>query len=93
IANIATQAGETSGYNVVDHVAAIQQHVPDLKLDMVLANDNLSPSQEALGQTVLVELSDVPGVRLVTADLMDKARPWRHDSEKLAEVVVALLDS
>ncbi|MFN2143029.1 MAG: uridine diphosphate-N-acetylglucosamine-binding protein YvcK, partial [Candidatus Promineifilaceae bacterium] len=80
IANIATQAGETSGYNVADHVAAIRQHVPDLQLDVVLANDNLSPAQDALGQTILVEMSDVPGVRLVTADLMDMTRPWRHDS-------------
>jgi len=92
IANIATQAGETSGYNVADHVAAIRQHVPDLQLDVVLANDNLSPAQDALGQTILVEMSDVPGVRLVTADLMDMTRPWRHDSEMLAEVVMELLE-
>jgi hypothetical protein len=66
--------------------------VPDLQLDVVLANDNLSPAQDALGQTILVEMSDVPGVRLVTADLMDMTRPWRHDSEMLAEVVMELLE-
>ena len=54
ICNLATQAGETSGYDVADHVAAIHQHVPELRLDVVLANDNFSPSAEELGQTSLV---------------------------------------
>jgi uncharacterized cofD-like protein len=93
ISNLATQAGETTGYDVADHVAAIRQHVPDLKLDVVLANDNLSLPEEALGRTALVELADAPGVRTVAADLLDMERPWRHDSDKLAEAVIDLLES
>jgi uncharacterized cofD-like protein len=91
ICNLATQAGETSGYTVADHVSAIRQHVPHLRLDMVLANDNFAPSEAVLGQTNLVELAEVEDTELITADLMDMAQPWRHDSEKLAATVLKLL--
>jgi uncharacterized cofD-like protein len=91
ICNLATQAGETSGYDVADHVRALHEHIPDLALDVVLANDNWDASPEVLGRTVFVPLAEVPGVRIQTADLLDITRPWRHDSAKLAAAVMALL--
>ena len=93
ICNLATQAGETTGYDVADHVAAIRQHVPELHFDIVLANNNLSLPQSALGNATFVELSDLPDVRLETSDLVDEARPWRHDSQKLTDVVMSFLPS
>jgi hypothetical protein len=30
-------------------------------------------------------------LKFVAADLVDEARPWRHDSAKLAQVVLGLL--
>ncbi len=91
ICNLATQEGETSGYDVTDHVVAIRQHIPELEFDLVLANDNRSLPEDAPGNTTLVDLSDVPGVRLETADLMDESHPWRHDSEKLTNMVMSFL--
>ena len=93
ISNLATQPGETSGYNVADHVTAIQQHIPDIEFDVVLANDNFSLQEDALGDTILVELAEVEDIRLITADLVEASRPWRHDSQKLASEVMALLPS
>ena len=40
VCNLATQPGETDGYSVADHVAAITAHAPDAILDSVIANDN-----------------------------------------------------
>jgi uncharacterized cofD-like protein len=91
ICNLATQAGETTGYDVADHVAAIEQHIPDLQFDAVLANDNFSLAEAELGQTALVPLAELASTRLVTADLVETARPWRHDSDKLAAAVLKLL--
>jgi uncharacterized cofD-like protein len=91
ICNLATQAGETSGYDVADHVRALHEHIPDLALDVVLANDNWDAPPEALGRTAFVPLAEVPDVRIQTADLLDITRPWRHDSAKLAAAVMALL--
>ncbi len=93
VCNLATQPGETDGYSVADHVAALQRHLPAGCLDLVLANDNLSvPPETGGGQTQYVAPTPPAGVPLVTADLVDEARPWRHDSGKLGRAVLALLE-
>jgi uncharacterized cofD-like protein len=91
VCNIATQPGETDGYAVSDHVAALQDHVPGDWLNLVLANHNLSvPPETGGGNTHFVTLDRPEGVELITADLVDEARPWRHDSAKLAQVIIGL---
>ncbi|MCP4359420.1 MAG: YvcK family protein [Chloroflexi bacterium] len=92
ICNLAIQPGETDNYNVADHVATILQHVPTHCLDVVLANDNLSvPSDQGGGQTIFVQPEPAAEVSMITADLVDEQRPWRHDSAKLAQAVINLL--
>jgi uncharacterized cofD-like protein len=94
ICNLATQPGETDNYTVADHVAAIQRHVPLPFLDTVLANDNLSvPPDTGGGHTSFVPLTAPAGVRMITADLVDESRPWRHDSAKLGRAVIGLLQN
>ncbi len=44
ICNIATQPGETDGYTVADHAAAIIAHTAPDCIDVVLANDNFPAS-------------------------------------------------
>jgi len=92
VCNLATQPGETDGYSVADHVAAMQRHLPPGCIDVVLANDNLDvPPETGGGHTRFVLPTPPAGVAMATADLVDEARPWRHDSEKLARAVMALL--
>ncbi len=91
ICNLATQPGETDNYDVADHVSALLQHLPNNFLDVVLANDAVSTEPETVGNTVFVQITKPPMVRLVTADLVDESRPWRHDSAKLARAVMDLL--
>jgi len=92
ICNLATQPGETDNYSVADHVATLLDHIPTECLDMALANDNLSiPPNRGGGKTVYVQLTPPPRLKLVTADLVDEAFPWRHDSAKLAQAVFNLL--
>ncbi|MCB8986592.1 MAG: YvcK family protein [Ardenticatenaceae bacterium] len=92
ICNLAIQPGETDNYTVADHVKAILQHLPTNFLDIVLANDNLSvPPQTGGGHTLYVQPDAPDGVRMITADLVDEKRPWRHDSEKVARAVIDLL--
>lgn len=92
ICNLAIQPGETDNYTVADHVDAILQHLPTNFLDIVLANDNLKiPPQTGGGQTVYVEPVAPAAVRMITADLVDEKRPWRHDSAKVARAVLNLL--
>ena len=93
ISNLATQEGETVGYDVADHVAAITQHIPQINFDIILANDNFSLTEEALRGTIMVQLAEFKDTRLVTADLVEAGLPWRHSSSKLSNAVLALLQT
>jgi uncharacterized cofD-like protein len=94
VCNLATQPGETDNYTVADHAAEVIRYLPPDSLDVVLANDNLSvPADRGGGETVFVRPVAPEKVRLVTADLVDEQRPWRHDSAKLAKAVIELLES
>jgi len=94
ICNLATQPGETDNYTVADHVAAIMRHLASGCLDYVLANDNLSlPPEQGGGHTRFVPLVAPVDARLITTDLVDNDRPWRHDSAKLAAAVMEILST
>jgi uncharacterized cofD-like protein len=78
VCNVATQVGETDRYSGGDHVAALEKHSRPGLFPVVLANSRL----------------DVPAgapYRVVRADLIDVASPWRHDSDKLARALLDLL--
>jgi uncharacterized cofD-like protein len=92
VCNTATQPGETEGYTVLDHVEAIERHTRPGLFPIVLANN-------AQQGTLLPRLKWVPldppvnGTRrLLTADLADPDRPWRHDGHKTAAALVNLLN-
>ncbi|MGD2105199.1 MAG: YvcK family protein [Anaerolineae bacterium] len=100
VCNVATQPGETDGYTVGDHVAALKSHVGKSLFPVVLANDNLptrelrasgSQSQPEL-EMVLPEAPRDGDYCVVTADLMDREHPWRHDSRRLAKILVRHLE-
>jgi len=93
VCNVATQRGETDGYGIADHMAALEAHVGRGLFPLVLANDNLRVPFDAPAGVALVqpELPAAAGVQLVTADLIDQAQPWRHDSDKLARALLDLL--
>jgi uncharacterized cofD-like protein len=89
VCNLAIQPGETDNYSVADHVDAILDYIPANFLDVVLANDNLSiPPDTGGGHTIFVEPVAPSSVKMITADLVDEARPWRHDSIKLAQAIL-----
>lgn len=94
VCNVATQRGETEGYTVADHVAALERHIQDPLFSTVLANDNLTVDFEAPSGVELVppEVPPEARYRVVTEDLVDRAHPWRHDSDKLARALLRLVE-
>lgn len=93
VANVATQPGETDGYTLRAHVEAIRRHLGREVIDAVLANDRLIALPPDIGVTaVLPDLDGAGHPRLVTAAVIDAARPTRHDPEALAEAVVRFLN-
>lgn len=92
VANVATQPGETDGYDLDDHVDALQHHLGRALVDRVIANDNLSIELPEAWGVSAVRPSLRPGpISLVTADVLDTARPTRHDPAKLGETIVGLM--
>lgn len=95
VCNVATQPGETDGYSVGDHVVALERHVGGGLFPVVLTNEDVTRT-EVLSPDVETVSLHVPGdatYTLYTAELLDLHRPWRHDSEKLARVLLQLLES
>ena len=94
VCNVATQPGETDGLDVGQHVAAIQRHLGGGLFPHVLANENLRPSQEfPRDRMVAVKYPPTAGYKVHTADLVDTATPWRHDSHKLAKEILDFYQS
>ncbi len=90
VCNIASQKGETDAYSCYDHIKALDAHVGKNLVDLIIAND----CQEADLPTN-TEWTDIGDElsgdrRLYTADLLDKEHPWRHDSDRLAQIIMDL---
>jgi uncharacterized cofD-like protein len=89
VCNVATQPGETDGFAVADHLHALERHIGHGIVDVVLANDTFPPL-DGSSRTQYVPLGPVEGIPLVTRDLVDRQRPWRHDSDRLADAVFSI---
>ena len=90
VCNIATQPGETEAFSCYDHVRALEEHVGEDLFDIVLCNDNYDGSLTDASHWVQADEKSRSDVRLYTADLVDFEYPWRHDSLKLAQVLMDL---
>lgn len=94
--NVATQAGETEGYDLADHVEAFVAHMGPVAVDVVLANNHLAGSAPDLELGVPVKLRWPPvgaarRPRLALDDLVDPANPHHHDPELLAASLLRIL--
>jgi uncharacterized cofD-like protein len=90
IANIATQHGETDHYSCGDHLRALEEHVGSDLFNITLVNNHCDYDLPVDLEWVQAEpgLDDI--YPLYQADLVDDSYPWRHDSEKLAQVIMDL---
>ena len=97
VCNVATQVGETDGFDVAAHVSALESHIGTGVFDAILAN-NSYPSKNA-GETtsyVLPTPEDhaiYQNYAVHMVDLTDAERPWRHDPFKLTQALLRLVDA
>jgi uncharacterized cofD-like protein len=92
ICNIATQSGETDMYSGYDHIRSLEEHVGDGIFDFVLCNDNFEGQLSEDSQWVHADENTLSDSRLRRTDMTDKNHPWRHDSTKLANALMEILD-
>jgi uncharacterized cofD-like protein len=96
IANLMTQPGETTGYSLSDHVRAVQRHVPQRIMDSVVANRQpVSPEvarryRRQGAERVIADprAMEKLGVRLVLGNLLEEHGVIRHNSARLARLLL-----
>jgi len=86
--NLAPQAGETEGFSPATHLDVLAKHAPDLRVDVVLADEVMGS-----GDRELVRAAESMGARLVLAPVAAYDGSLRHVHHRLARAYSGLLDS
>ncbi len=91
VCNVATQPGETDGYLCGDHISTVEKHLGRKLVDLVICNHRYDIKLPQNGsEWVQMEPDLGEKYSVYSADLIDVANPWRHDSVKLAQVIMDL---
>ena len=97
VCNVATQPGETDGYNVEDHVAALVRHLPGRvnPFDVVIAPRH--PDATVVPQPGIALVTTTPSrstePRVAVEDVVRDDQPLRHDPDKLAAVLMRVYET
>jgi len=100
IANLMTQPGETDGFGFREHLTTVSHYAPQIHFDYTIINNRAISSEQTKTyaadgavQVLLEKSTDAnacdAGIEVVCADLLDDGEMVRHNSERLARVVIA----
>jgi len=92
VCNVATQLGETEGYDAYQHLAALTEHTGAGLVDLMLVNDAPAGKLPEGIEWVTADEDRDGSVLLRGADLADPEQPWRHDAAKLSDMLVTILE-
>ena len=97
--NLMTQPGETDGYTARAHLEAVKKYAPEIHFDFVIVNDRRISDEQAaryaaegayqIGIDDPIEDIVDRATEIVQADLLDGGEKVRHNTDRLAEVVLA----
>jgi uncharacterized cofD-like protein len=99
VCNVMTQPGETDGFTASAHVRAISDNADAKLCDVVIVNDELPRKLRDLyaeeGQLPVALDEDALhalGVKVVHANVISETDTVRHDPDRLAEVVLGIVN-
>lgn len=84
--NLAPQVGETRGFSPERHLEVLAGHSPDLRLDVVIADD-----AQVVDRPALEAAASALGAALVLADVARSDGSPRHDPNRLARIYAEVL--
>ena len=97
--NLMTQPGETDGYSARAHLDTIRRYAPEIHFDFVVVNDRRISQKQAelyaaegayqIGIDDPIDEALDQATEIVRADLLDDGEKVRHNSERLAQVVLS----
>ncbi len=92
VCNVASQHGETDGYDVIDYLRVMREHTGEDLFDFAVVNSNLSHTPTGGQSQVLFDYQNVqrefPQIRFIAADVVNVRIPSHHDPTKLARLVI-----
>jgi uncharacterized cofD-like protein len=100
VSNLMTQPGETDGYTARQHIETVKKYAPEIHFDFVLVNDRRISDEQAeryaaedayqigIDDDVMDTVLD-RSTEVIRADLLDEGEKVRHNSDRLARVVIA----
>ncbi len=98
VCNLMTQPGETDGVSARKHLELIRQYAPQIDFDYVILNNRpISDDQmkkytgegaEQIGVHGSISPETIEGAEIVYGNLLDDGEKVRHNSEKLAQVLI-----
>lgn len=100
ISNIMTQIGETDGYNLSEHINAINKHCGDNIIDIVISNNGKIPEvyyekYKADGQEMVeTDKENISSeIEIISEDLVhiNEKELLRHDTYKLSSTIMKLV--
>jgi len=100
VANIWATEGETKGYQLKDHIAAIEKHGGKGVLDVVLVNNGTIPRNQRTAlegegaAQIMYRKEDFPGdlpYRFVSRDIVDRDSVLKHSPERLARELAEIM--
>ena len=96
--NLMTQPGETDGYNARKHLETIRKYAPEIHFDFVVVNNRRVSDEQAkryaaegayqIGMNDSIDDALDQTTEIVRADLLHKGEKVRHNSDRLAQVVL-----
>ena len=100
VCNVATQTGETQGYDLADHLAAVERHTSPGLIDVVLANNQFGAKKPGSSVAEPVRLRWPPASvwpmantpRLALEDVVDWDNSHHHDPTRLAAAVMKIYE-
>jgi uncharacterized cofD-like protein len=88
VCNVAEEPGQTVGYSVSDHLNVVRHYAGDRSVNAVIANNNLPEGPSPAGLSYISpNAPENLDLFYVAADLIEEARPARHDPVKLAATI------
>ena len=97
VCNVATQEGETAGFDLAAHIEALVAHTAPGLVDIVLANNRFDARVPAGWVAEAVRLRWPPSVdlppRLVLDDVVDGDNAHHHDPARLAAAVLRIYEA
>lgn len=100
ICNLMTQPGETNGYTARQHLEVVKKYAPEIHFDFVIVNSQAVTEEQRLryaaegANQIGLDEDAIDNVvngdtEVVRAELLAEGEKARHDSERLASVVIS----